>query len=53
MNVVFYSLQATVIYLQHSLWEVSVEESNHLLYTGAALRPHCDHVAVPKPVASS
>lgn len=50
---VFFSLLAAVLYLQHSLWEVSVEESNHLLHIGAALGPHCDHVAIPKPVTSS
>lgn len=40
---------ARVIYLQHSLREVSVEESNHLLHIGAALGSHCDHVAISKP----
>lgn len=38
-----------VKYLEHSLREVSVEESNHLLHIGAALGSHCDHVAIPKP----
>lgn len=38
-----------VMYLEHSLREVSVEESNHLLHIGAALGSHCDHVAISKP----
>ena len=42
-----------IVYLQYSLWEIPVEESNHFLDTGAFLGSHCDHVAIPKPEQES